>query len=116
MKYISNELLKVYSKYKMQVRAIWQLIFQDLKKEGCSYRAEKPFMYCTRNVWFSHPWNYRVLNVGVKYTIGIATVKCRYAKIWSSTHNNVIGRIQTGQSQTEVAWQFSVHQNTILSL
>ena len=57
IKYLSNELLKVYLKYKMPVRAIWQLvksIFQDLKKEGCSYRAEKLFMYCTRHVWLNH--------------------------------------------------------------
>ena len=43
IKYLSNELLKVYLKYKMLVRVIWQLakcILQDLNNEVCRYRAE----------------------------------------------------------------------------
>jgi len=53
IKYLENQLLKVYLKYKMPLRAIWQLancIFQDLKYESCSYRAEKLFMNSTGNL------------------------------------------------------------------
>jgi hypothetical protein len=42
IKYLSNELLKVYLKYKMLVRVIWQLakcILQDLNNEVCRYRV-----------------------------------------------------------------------------
>ena len=81
IKYLSNELLKVYLKYKMLVRVIWQLAKCICKTWTMKFAdtVQKIVVYSTRNLWLNHSWNYRVLNLGIKQAIVIATVKCRYA-------------------------------------
>ena len=80
----------------MPVRGIWQLakcIFQHLKNEGCSCRAEKTCSCPTGNLSLNNTGNYRVYNLVVKQEIVIATVLPR---LDPATRNNTTSRLKTG--------------------
>ena len=82
-----NEIYKVYLKYKMSKRAIWEFvkyIFEKLKNEASSYRAEN--------------YVHAVYNMGIKQANTIATVNYRYGKI---------GACYTKRHKPSLSWTIS---------